>query len=335
MRLAATASPPIPRASSRPKLTVVEASGTGADEEGPKARNERDRSGRRLDRPGPAPKVPDAALKANSATLLLPVVGDEQVAARVEGQAERVVQAAGEGRARRERAGGGPRPRRERELADGAVVVVCGKEVAGASTARPSSVLADARQRGRGPEGSGRGPRRELGNGVRSFAANRSPCASKARPNGSIRPPPVSVVPVAPKVPGPVAPAANSVMPPPLMLMFAANRSPRASTARPNGAFRLGAENVVAAPKVPGAVPAANSVMVLPKKFAAKRSPRASKCQARRPVQAARERGGRGREGARPRPGEAGDGVGARIGHEQILRLGAGWRGGKAQRDEG
>ena len=70
----------------------------------------------------------------------------------------------------------------------------------------------------------------------------------KARNVGTFRP--VSTVVPAPKVPAPVE--ANSVML--LPLMFAANRSPPASKARPSGAFRPPEpERVVAVVlKVPG-----------------------------------------------------------------------------------
>ena len=66
LRLAAITSPPRPRASSRPRLTVVEASGTGGAD-GPKARN--DGPFRPVSTVWAAPNVP-APVEANSVMLL-------------------------------------------------------------------------------------------------------------------------------------------------------------------------------------------------------------------------------------------------------------------------
>ena len=117
------------------------------------------------------------------------------------------------------------------------------------------------------------------------FAANRSPFASKARPNGSLRLGSVKVVP-GPSAPAPVA--ANSVMLPRPALppnKLATNRSPFASKARPSGSFTTA--KVVPVPKVPGVAPAANSVMLLgtkkppepPPMLPTNRSPLASKAK--------------------------------------------------------
>ena len=122
--LAAKTMPPMPRASSRPNETVVEASGTAGRADGPKARNV-------------GPFRPVSTVWA-VAKVPLPVEGElrdavaaevcgEQVAQRVEGQTLRPVRGAagGEDRGCRE----GARPRRG-ELRDAVIPDVRGEQVA-------------------------------------------------------------------------------------------------------------------------------------------------------------------------------------------------------------